>query len=285
MPFLLDSLEGGLGNQLFIIMTLYAIARKYNTTFSIINTQTTIESPVGDFTIPNYSYTIFSAIINCKYCQRIESNYPLITINIAQFQEFSLPEYINPNTTIIRITGLPMKYSLFSEYLHELTDLMYLQKIKYIPVIIKDSSVRKVGIMFRTFVQEKKNQWMVVNKYYKIAIEYMLKQYTTYSIEFHIFTDEVGVLDYIIKPIIDTLGLKIPCTEYVGMRDNKTDVEHFFKMFDLDDYILCNSTFHYWPALLSQYTNDTVVTFPSYTKDGNNMDWFKHIVPDHWVKL
>ena len=41
MPFYLPDFYGGLGNQLFSIVTLYAFAKKYNTTFSV-NTDTLI---------------------------------------------------------------------------------------------------------------------------------------------------------------------------------------------------------------------------------------------------
>jgi hypothetical protein len=140
--------------------------------------------------------------------------------------------------------------------------------------------------MFRTFAEEKNTQWMTIDEYYKKAIKYMLEHYNNkYTLEFHIYTDQAGVTETIINPIINNLNIKVNTTEYVGIRDNKTDVEHFFAMFDLDDYILCNSTYHYWPALLSRYTDDKIVTFPSYTKDGNNISWFNHIVPPEWINL
>ena len=228
----------------------------------------------------------FSELIKCSkdFNDIIYSS--IIKVSISQFEDYKLPESINPDTCLIIITGLPMKYSLFSNYIDEIKDIMYRQKNKYIPDIIKDHKIRKIGIMFRTYIQEKNNSWMTTDDYYIKAIEFILEQYNDkYTLEFHVYTDEAGVTESIIKPIINKLNLTVNTKEYVGVRDNKTDVEHLFAMFDLDDYILCNSTYHYWPALLSRYTDDKLVTFPSYTKDGKDMLWFNHIIAPDWVKL
>lgn len=286
MPFFLDNFVGGLGNQLFSILTVYSLARKYNTSFIINQSKDIINSSVGDFKIPIYLETVFSELIKCSkdFNDIIYSS--IIKVSISQFEDYKLPESINPDTCLIIITGLPMKYSLFSNYIDEIKDIMYRQKNKYIPDIIKDHKIRKIGIMFRTYIQEKNNSWMTTDDYYIKAIEFILEQYNDkYTLEFHVYTDEAGVTESIIKPIINKLNLTVNTKEYVGVRDNKTDVEHLFAMFDLDDYILCNSTYHYWPALLSRYTDDKLVTFPSYTKDGKDMLWFNHIIAPDWVKL
>jgi hypothetical protein len=179
-----------------------------------------------------------------------------------------------------------MKYVLFSNYLDEIRDIMYRQKIKYIAEINKNYNVRRIGIMFRTFAQERNKQWMTIDEYYTKAIKYILNEHKgEYTIELYIYTDEAGVTETVIYPIINKLNINVITKEYVGARDNKTDVEHFFSMFDLDDYVLCNSTYHYWPALLSRYTANKIVTFPSYTKDGKDISWFNHIVAPGWVKL
>ena len=287
MPFALNNFTGGLGNQLFSILTVYSLSKKYNTPFIINQTDLEIKGYNSEFVIPVYLKTVFEEIIKESSTEFNTLEYiSSIVISISQFHDFHLPPNVNPDTTLIYITGLPMKYSLFSNYLDEIKDMMYRQKIKYIPGITKDHTIRRIGIMFRTYVQEKNNSWMTTEEYYTKAIGYILEQHKDkYTLEFHVYTDEAGVTEYIIKPIINKLNLTVNTKEYVGVRDNKTDVEHLFAMFDLDDYILCNSTYHYWPALLSRYTNDKIVTFPSYTKDGKDMLWFNHIVPSEWIKL
>jgi len=72
---------------------------------------------------------------------------------------------------------------------------------------------------------------------------------------------------------------KLEINEKVGIRDGHTDLEHFFNLFDYDNYILCNSTFHYWGALLSQYNSDKIITYD------NQCGWYHHIVPLNWIKI
>ena len=99
------------------------------------------------------------------------------------------------------------------------------------------------------------------------------------------YTDEEGVTEKIIQPALQELGFTYPCIEKVGKRDNKTDVIHFFEMFDIDHFILCNSTYHYWPALISDKNKNKIVTYAKRTQDGNDVHWFQHIVEKEWVCL
>jgi len=289
MPFTLSELIGGLGNQLFILSSVYALSRQYNTRFTYIKQTKPIISIVGTI-IPNYMDTIFSEFLKCEYYINTIFDYTsytsILELNMQQFIVYTLPETIDMNTTIVQLKGLPMHYLMFCDYLYSISQMLYKTKVLYIPESVKLPHIRKIGIMFRTFAEENSNQWMVVDAYYEKAIQYMLKQRSSiYTIEFHIFTDTKGVTESIVQPILDTMNINIPCKEYVGKRDNKTDVEHFFTMFDLDDFILCNSTYHYWPALLSTYSNNKIVTYPTSTKDGNQIDWFEHIVHPTWIKL
>jgi len=282
MPFYLDNFHGGLGNQLFSILTIYTLAKKYNTTFSVNDTILQMNGFDNRFILPIYLDTVFRELL--KASKKIDTTQYTATFDIQmhQFIECNIPTDIDPTSTLIIIKGLPMKYSLFNEYLEDIKDILYKEKERYSVCLLKNPIVRKVGIMFRTFTSENKKEWMTNHTYYTNAIQYLLAQYTcNYTFEFHIFTDNAGVSENIIKPIINTLNITVELKEYVGIRDNKTDVEHFFRMFDLDDYILCNSTYHYWPALLSRYTDDKIVTYPGDTGSG----WFDNIVSPDWVKL
>ena len=294
MPFIVKDLVGGLGNQIFTIVTAYAFSKKYNTTYTIDMNNESITNLYNKLPIPVYLQSVLSMFYTSEFHKPIETlNNEMNTIlstktlDIPQFCEYTLPDSINIDTTLITISGLPMRYSLFSDCIDDIQKLFYMQKPNYAPKTIQDKKFRKIGVMFRTFSEEKMDKWMVTDIYYMKAIDHLLSIYDTskYSIEFHIFTDKEGVLDTIINPILDSLDVTIPCKEYVGKRDNKTDVEHFFQMFDMDDYILCNSTYHYWPALLSTYSEDKIVTFPSHTKDGEPINWFTHIIDPSWVKI
>ena len=286
MPFYLLGFSGGLGNQIFSIVTIYSLAKKYNTTFWINKSQQSIKS-IGNFMIPVYLDSVFSCFLKSIEYNEDTNNLNIIDINLPQFTDFKMPDYIDPSNVIIQINGLPMKYSLFKDYIKYISELFYKQKQVYIPYTIpKMPSKRRIGIMFRTFIQESSPHWMVKHEYYIDAINYiLLKHGRNYEYEFHIYSDIENIGISLIKSICDKLTIYPTIYEFVGKRDNNTDVKHFFQMFDLDDYVLCNSTYHYWPALLSQYSNNKIVTFPSSTQDGNDISWFNHIVPEHWVQL
>jgi hypothetical protein len=286
MPFYLEGFSGGLGNQVFSMATIYSLSKKYKTTFSINNSQTKLKS-IGDFDIPVYIDSVFSYFIQTnEYKDKINTNINCI-LNVRQFIDINIPDSITPNIDNIQISGLPMKYTIFKDYIKDISTLLYNQKQKYIPyTIIETPNVRRVGVMFRTFIQESSPQWMVNIDYYTYAIQYIINRHGyNYDYEFHIYSDAPDIGQNIVKLISNKLKIYPKIYEFIGVRDNITDVKHFFQMFNLDDFILCNSTYHYWPALLSKTKDNKLVTFPSYTQDGNNIDWFKHIVPETWVQL
>jgi hypothetical protein len=286
MPFVLTGVYGGLGNQVFILASVYAIAKRYNTSFMYIPTAEPIKS-LG-IIIPDYVETVLSGFLSSDTHSVINfAAYPIIMqVLVPQFHNFVLPDTIDIHTTLIHIKGMPMYYSIIEPYIDSISQILYKTKELYVPTSIKQPFIRKIGVMFRTYEQENAPQWMTHLDYYEKAIQYMLDQHAqTNILEFHIFSDTEGVTSTILQPIFDSLELRTYCKEYVGKRDNKTDVEHFFQMFDLDDYILCNSTYHYWPALVSTYAKDKLVTYPTYMKDGNLIEWIKHIMHPTWVQL
>lgn len=286
MPFYLSGFSGGLGNQIFSIVTVYSLSKKYNTTFSINRGQTTVKS-IGDFSIPVYINSTFTSFLETSNYRENTDITTIVVVNLPQFTDFTIQNTINPENTSIQLEGLPMKYSIFKEYIDEISELFYRQKKLYIPYTLPKMQIkRRVGIMFRTFMQESSQQWMVKDEYYMNAIQYLLSKHgRNYEYEFHIYSDVEHIGSSIIKTVCNKLTIYPIIYEFVGLRDNTTDVKHFFQMFDLDDYILCNSTYHYWPALLSTYRSNKIVTFPSITQDGNNINWFKHIAPESWVQL
>jgi hypothetical protein len=277
MPFYLDGLTGGLGNQVFSVLTAYSLARKYNTTYTINDSQEQIQ--LAGFKCPNYLRSVMNPFLELTSMSNFASYY---TLYCRQFTDITIPSDIDVQNTMILLQGLPMKYSLFSDYLEEIKDIFYIQKNKITSA--EKSDKIKVGIMFRTFSEENGSHWCVYDEYYQKSLELILKKHEDKinNLEFHIYSDKAGVFETIILPILNSKNLNIPYFENVGKRDQVTDVKHFFEMFDLDDYILCNSTFHYWAALLSRYNEDKIVIYPSSQKDGHNM-WFSHLAHPSWI--
>jgi len=95
-----------------------------------------------------------------------------------------------------------------------------------------------------------------------------------------IYTDSDKSSEQIIPFIKSFFANKcIGINEYCGNKELHTDVDHFFKMFDYDNYILCNSTYHYWGAILSIYNKDKIVLYPE------ECSWFKNIADIEWIAL
>ena len=95
----------------------------------------------------------------------------------------------------------------------------------------------------------------------------------------HIYTDTPNSSELIMPFIKDNFGDKlIDSKEFVGSKESGSDITHLFEMCDYDNYILCNSTYHYWSALLTTYTN-AIVTYPM------DCEWYKHIASNKWMSL
>lgn len=275
MPFYLSELVGGLGNQIFSVVTVYSLAKKYNTNYSINENQEYIQ--ITDIKCPVYLKSLLSGFLKNSLVFNCEKNH---IIHCKQFTDIDISDDIDTKNDLVVLKGLPMKYSIFNKYLEEIKDIFYEQKGQLIP----KSEKIKIGIMFRTFSEERGSHWRVYNEYYENALMNILQKYDSKlsNLELNIYSDKSGVYEDIILPILNKYNIKIPYFEFVGKRDQITDVKHFFNMFDLDDYILCNSTFHYWPALLSRYNENKTIIYPSSQIDGNN-GWFKYISPPSWV--
>jgi hypothetical protein len=275
MPFYLSEFVGGMGNQIFSVVTVFSLAKKYKTTHTINESQEYVQ--LAKFKCHVYLKTLLSGFIQNNL---VSNSIKQQTIHCKQFTDIEISSDINPQNDLIILKGLPMKYSIFSDYLEDIKDVFYKQKKE---LTVKSEKI-KIGVMFRTFAEENTPQYNVYEGYYENAVKILLEKYSNKinNLEFHIYSDEEGVYEKNILPILNKYNLNIPYFEFVGKRDQVTDVKHFFDMFDLDDYILCNSTFHYWPALLSRYNENKTVIYPTKQIDGGG-HWFSHITPLEWI--
>jgi hypothetical protein len=287
MPFYVSEFMGGLGNQIFSVATAYALSKKYNTTFFVNKKQDHVQ--LNNYKCPLYMNSLLNLFFDNKYYkdENKENFTEVFTINCIQFQDIIIPKEIDPQSMCIILKGLPMKLSLFEDCLDDLEELFYRKK-KLLNSKLESnihSDKIKIGIMFRTFAQENAPQYRVYDNYYEFAINFILEKYNKLNnLEFHIYSDEAGVYKKNIEPILTKKNIDVAYFEHVGKRDEITDIKHLFDMLDLDDYILCNSTFHYWAALLSRYNTDKVVIYPIYQQDGN-CGWLKHICPSSWINF
>jgi hypothetical protein len=276
MPIHLPLFIGGLGNQMFSITAIISLADKYNTTCSF-NKEQSVSNGISNSRV---YYDIFNYLHNESIYNELNTLIPQTSLSINQFEDIIIDTSIVESHTIL-LNGLPMKYSIISQSINKLKDVFNSIKMKYIDTTTR-STIPKLAIGMRTFAEEgRESEWSTSLEYYRKAIEYMSTKVDICTID--IYTDKVGSSDKLI-PILREY-FKDRCTsinEYAGNRNANTDVNHFFQMFEYDHYILCNSTYHYWPALLSVYNNTTkIVTWPS----DSECNWYLHLAAPEWVNL
>jgi hypothetical protein len=278
MPFHLNQYIGGLGNQLFQVAIIASLAEKYDTTFSIPHDIISINGMAG--MIPVYFNTIFSQFVNHLRYKDKNNLLPTLQINVVQFQDISFNDSIDSKTTNIIVNGLPMLYNLVNI---PLVQAVLYERKSELNYYLPSTNRIKICVAFRTFEEENMQQWMTSSAYYEMAIKYMFDNIDKTNMEFHLFSDRENVKSSIIEPILLKLekNINIPIYEYVGKRNNSTDLEHFFKMFDCNHFILCNSTFHYWAALCTK-AHKSIVLYPC---ENDEHSWINYIVSPNWIKI
>lgn len=280
MPFHLDRYIGGLGNQLFQVITIISLAEKYDTTFSIPLNIDYIYGLTG--IIPVYLKNIFLEFTKHKRYKVFDSTLQSIRININQFADINLDNRIDKKETQIILDGLPMWLPLIDISIAQELLLSAKNNTSY---SLSNNNITKLCVCFRSFDEENRNDWMISIEYYKLAFQYIIPKLNS-PYELHIFTDRENIKNTIIIPLLNELNIiDLPeIYEYTGKRDGVTDVEHFYKMIDCNHFILCNSTYHYWAAIIND-NPDAIITYPNKIENGINNDWFKIISPSKWTKI
>lgn len=261
MPFHLDRWLGGLGNQLFSLCIIYSLAKKHNTTFSVpldtIHSQSHCSNTI-------VAYDIIRRFLSDGTYAELSTSLTHTRYMVVQFSHYTITEDCK-NSTII-IDGLPMMYSMFSEYIPILRNLIHTTEKK-------DINVLYIGM--RTFARESGSQWRIDIEYYKRALEYISPKEKKSAV--HIYTDTKGSSSELTDYIHRYLGDSCSIIEFCGSPSDKSDVEHFYNSFNYDTFILCNSTFHYWGPIFSHATKEVV--YPA------ECEWYVNIVDPKWTRL
>jgi hypothetical protein len=217
---------------------------------------------------------------------------PSLYIKVEQFKDYEFDEEMAKNHTIV-LQGLPMKYSLFGYYINDVANLFLNKKNTPLIQSIKTKNccyyqldgdgcninkITNVCIAIRTFSSQNTPQWATSFDYYVKAITYLSSKIEFCNI--HFYTDQEGSSKKFLDLLSQNLGERcISISESFGKKEDQSDIEHFFRMMENDHFILCNSTYHYWSALLSDSSKEKIVTYPK------ECEWFDHIVSPEWIPL
>jgi len=260
MPFHLHQWLGGLGNQLFSLCIVYSLAKQHTTTFSL---------PSDPTVWINNIHTILSSEVINKFLTDgtyapQDTTLPEITHRVVQFSHYTFTDDAVQNTIILQ--GLPMMYSMFSEYIPQLRNLISTDE---------ESFPSRIYIGMRTFTRENAEYCRTSLDYYRRAIEYMSTKITVTTVD--IYTDKEGSSLDLIEYIHMYFGETCRVNEYCGSTADKSDIVHFYMSFKYSMFILCNSTFHYWGPIFSRTTQEVV--YPA------ECEWYRHIASPSWTGL
>lgn len=261
---------GGLGNQCFQVVSIYSLSRILNIPFKLPGDQTVslgfINSPCYKNTVFRKFYEIYDNIStdNINKITLTEGQWCKITDLIPRIKDI----IANNPEIVIEIDSMLMSVENFFGFKDEL-------RLLFTDVV--DTNKNVICISARRFIAENHTEWASGEEYYKNALEYLHIGGYLENNFIEVYADEKEWLEN----VLTKYGIDISTIKWnIGVRDNITDVEHFKNMFRCNVFVLCNSTFHYWPAVL---TNSPLVICDK------TIDWqVNNVIPknnDRWVML
>lgn len=247
-------LSGGIGNQLFQIAFLYSMSTKLNTPYKLFYNQF---AGCRQGSHPSKYYNnIFEKLkfeddkIVQSYSIYNEKNwyfYPIID-DINKLVKISTEQSL-----VIKFTGSYQSENYFKEYSKEIKDLFtpqigiinYLKKntniLNNFPELIDDNDFCFIGVRRGDYVTYSHYHNPCGMVYFIKAMEKMNKN------KYYIMSDDL-------KWIKDNFK----GDKYVYL-DIKDDLESFLTICLFKNYIISNSTFHWWGSYLSIYNNPRII--------------------------
>ena len=274
---------GGLGNQLFQIVTTISYALKYNTSFFFLNNYQLGNGCNGDTIRYTYWKTFLSALTPfLKNKNRIPS---LTIINEPEFAYNELPA----NLTNALLVGYYQSYKYFDTYKTMICKLLQLDtqltKVKN-KLGFNLNEIHSISMHFR-FGDYKNYPHiypLLVYDYYSTSLRYILQRMLeTGEIRKEIFVfyfcEEESIIDA--KDILCQLTTQFPKITFIRADTTMEDWEHLLFMSLCDHNIIANSTFSWWGAYLNSNPGN-MVCYPE--------QWFVNkrtpdLCLDHWIPM
>ena len=261
---------GGLGNILFQLATAIYYVEKYNYKLILDNDSQTLHIGTSTYMdrnktrningkIISYKDSIFNKLIykNCKrnYYQILHNNYSANTI---------IPKENNPDT--IMISGNCQNLNLFYEIKENIINYLNLfekNSIEYIKNKYKIEDNKK-NIMLGLRICQDFKHMNKINKYsYKKALDYLINDDDEQNYNIIIISDTKNNYEQMIDFDIKSRVIFI----------DEDDITQFNTGLLCEIFILSESTFHYWIALLKNTIdiNTKVVCFKDTDITNNNL--------------
>jgi hypothetical protein len=284
-------LAGGLGNQLFQIVTTIALAMRTNQSFFFIYSHklgieggvTTVRS--------TYWNTLLNGLKKYTLNKNETSTYRkgkifYIKETNHSYNRISLQN--SNNSDLFILSGYFQSYKYFEFEFKEITKLIgfreQVQKTLVINPAIGNrirNDKNSISLHFRLGDFKQKKDWHLIMtvEYFKKSLEYILRT-TNQDHNVYYFCEEEDIIQ--VEEMVKALKKIVRCNFY-RISSNISDWEQLLLMSSCKHNIIANSTFSFWAAFLNTSKNK-IVCYPSEwfgnktkasTKDMFLKDWIK----------
>tara|TARA_B110000967_G_C18861297_1_gene550111 strand:+ start:62 stop:925 length:864 start_codon:yes stop_codon:yes gene_type:complete len=276
---------GGLGNQLFQIVSCMAYSIKYKRKMILPYFEYIQGNPIrltywNNLLQPLKRFTTYGRenISNTDLQQFVRYNEP-------NFHYNEIPDISNINCLLY---GYYQSYKYFQEFQSQFFDLIQLtetqNKIKN-EYMTFDNNIKYTSMHFRIgdYIDKQICHPLLSEEYYDKSIEYLLSTKETEDLHILYFCEEKD--NNIVKKVIDNLSLKYSNVTFTKVDDKYPDWVQLIIMSCCNNNIIANSSYSWWGAYFNQNPNK-IVCFPSKwfgpaLKNNNIID----LCPNEWYKI
>lgn len=246
-----SNLKGGLGNQLFQISVVIALANEIGCEYTFVLNQF---DGCRQGNPPNTYYdNVFSKL---KFVKSLPKQTMQI-VNEIKYGYDNLTSKINKNASIVILNGYFQSELYFKNFKKEIKDI-FTPSMGYESYLSKHTSVferfPKICDINNCFIGVRRGDYLKYNHlhlpcqidFYKNAIKLMNERYIIDN--FYILSDD---LDWCKSQFIGN--------NYVFLENIDQDYIQLYCMAMFNKYIISNSSFYWWGSYLSKYDNPTII--------------------------
>ena len=266
---------GGLGNQLFQIMTAFAYSKKYRNSLIIKR-----ESHSPSCTYRNVYWNNFLEGLQ-KYL--INGNIDLPVYNEKSFEYNELPKISESDD--IKLSGYFQSYKYFDEYKSELlAEIDWYAKRDAVKSKITDVNPGyMVSLHFRIGdFKNLENHPIMPMEYYINAIKYIEARESNVKILYFCEEDDK---DFVFNNYINPLRTIFENITFTQTKNKLEDWEQMIAMSLCKHHIIANSTFSWWSAYLAD-DNDKykkLICYPDIWFNSTLINNMMDLFPGHWI--
>lgn len=269
-------LMGGLGNQLFQIITLMSYSKKCNQPFVIKK----VKSLSGQYVTRDvYWDTLFKSLKDNLVDDPRTDKYQIVMEKGFNYEELPM------RTTDTKLHGYFQSYKYFEEHGREIFDFLKFDEYKKSVAKSYDNKQDFISLHFRVgdYVKLQHAHPLMSCTYYCNAIEHIITQTKKDDWTIVYFCEENDI-KYVMDKI-NKIQKRFPKITFIKVNSNLTDWEQMLLMSQSNHNIIANSSFSWWGAYLNNNENKIVCYpnkwFGAVMKQNHNT---KDLFPPTWTE-